>query len=121
MKIVIIIFAVLGLTMATGALGHAGLSESVPAKNAMLMQSPEALSLTFTGEVTLAKVKLSLGDDQAVDFGFAPSADSAKEFSWALPTLKMGNYTVTWNALGHDGHKMSGKFQFMVHGEMSGE
>lgn len=121
MKMVKIIVAVLGLTMATGVLAHSSLTESVPAKNAMLMQSPETLSLSFAGEVKLTKVELSSGNNQVVDFGFTPSADSAKAFSWPLPALKMGNYTVTWVALGHDGHKMSGNFQFMVHGDMSGK
>lgn len=111
--------AFLSLTLAFSASAHVSLKHSTPEQEAMLMQSPELLTLTFSGEVRLAKVKLSDSKDQAIDFAFKPNATPSAKFSWPLPSLAQGNYTVQWLVLGDDGHKMSGSFNFMLHGNQS--
>jgi methionine-rich copper-binding protein CopC len=107
--------AVLGLALSFSASAHISLKQSSPENSAMLMQSPEQLTLTFSGEVRLAKVVINDTDNQAVNFNFKPSTKAASNFSWPLPNLEKGNYTVRWIALGGDGHKMSGTFDFMLH------
>ena len=119
MKFLNIATAVLGLALTFSASAHISLKQSTPESNAMLMQSPKNLTLTFSGEVRLAKVQLNDSENQLVDFNFKPSATPNKNFSWSLPNLAQGNYTVKWIALGGDGHKMSGTFNFMLHGKGS--
>ncbi|ASP47667.1 copper resistance CopC family protein [Cognaticolwellia beringensis] len=126
MKFFNTVAAFLSLTLAFSASAHISLTESAPANEAMLMQSPEQLSLTFSGEVRLAKVVLTDADNQPVDFSFKPSSKPNMAFSWPLPTLSKGKYTAKWIALGGDGHKMTGTFNFMVgdhgaHDEMKKE
>lgn len=111
----ITIAAILGLALSFSASAHISLKQSTPQNSAMLMQSPEQLTLTFSGEVQLAKVLLSDAANKQVDFNFKPSAKANSNFSWPLPKLEQGNYTVKWIALGGDGHKMSGNFDFMLH------
>ncbi len=119
MKFFNTVAAFLSLTLAFSASAHISLTQSAPANEAMLMQSPEQLSLTFSGDVRLAKVTLSDSKGQPVDFNFKPSAKPNDQFSWPLPNLKTGKYTAKWIALGGDGHKMTGTFNFMIGGHSS--
>ncbi|WP_137297546.1 copper resistance CopC family protein [Psychromonas sp. SP041] len=107
--------ATLGLALTFSASAHISLKESVPAQQAMLMQSPEQLTLTFSSDIRLAKVTINNVNNQPVNFGFEPSSTPNSKFIWSLPSLEQGNYTVKWIALGDDGHKMSETFGFMVH------
>ncbi|WP_348689675.1 copper resistance CopC family protein [uncultured Pseudoalteromonas sp.] len=107
--------AILGLVLTFSASAHISLKQSIPAQEAMLMKSPEQLSLTFSGEVRLAKVIIKDEKNKSINFDFKPSATPSTDFNWSLPSLAQGTYTVKWTALGGDGHKMTGTFRFMVH------
>jgi methionine-rich copper-binding protein CopC len=107
--------AILGLVLTFSASAHISLKQSTPAQEAMLMKSPEQLSLTFGGEVRLAKVIIKDEKNNSINFDFKPSSTPSTDFSWSLPSLAQGTYTVKWTALGGDGHKMTGTFRFMVH------
>jgi methionine-rich copper-binding protein CopC len=107
--------AILGLVLTFSASAHISLKQSTPAQEAMLMKSPEQLSLTFGGEVRLAKVIIKDEKNKTINFDFKPSATPSTDFNWSLPSLAQGTYTVKWTALGGDGHKMTGTFRFMVH------
>jgi len=115
MKFFNIAAVILGVALTFSASAHISLKQSSPENSAMLMQSPEQLTLTFSGAVRLAKVIINDADNQAVDFNFKPSATANSNFSWSLPNIEKGNYTVKWIALGGDGHKMSGTFDFILH------
>lgn len=117
MKKLSITTALLALVISMPSWSHVGLKQSVPAKDAMLMQSPGKLSLTFSGNVRLIKLSVSTDDKEPIEFGFKPNVDPAKTYQWSLPRLESGNYGVNWVALGKDGHKMSGQYQFMLHGQ----
>lgn len=121
MNIVKLLLPLAALIFAGPVFAHVQLTNAVPADNAMLMQTPHRLSLTFSGKVRLTKLSLSSADNNSVEFGFKPSAAAAEQFSWALPVLSRGNYRVSWVALGADGHKMSGDFGFMLHGAATPE
>ena len=107
--------AILGLVLTFSASAHISLKQSTPAQEAMLMKSPEQLSLIFGGEVRLAKVIIKDEKNKTINFDFKPSATPSTDFNWSLPSLAQGTYTVKWTALGGDGHKMTGTFRFMVH------
>ena len=107
--------AILGLVLTFSASAHISLKQSTPAQEAMLMKSPEQLSLTFGGEVRLAKVIIKDEKNKSINFDFKPSATPSTDFNWSLPSLAQGTYTVKWTALGGDGNKMTGTFRFMVH------
>jgi len=109
------------LLMATTVSAHVDLTETVPADEAMLMQSPATLKLTFSAPVRMMKLSLIDAEKKAVKFGFAASATAASEFEWPLPTLKEGEYQVSWIVMGQDGHKMTGDYSFMLHGDMKME
>ncbi|GAA0560464.1 hypothetical protein GCM10009098_30690 [Rheinheimera aquimaris] len=115
MKKVISLLAVMGIAAAAPVLAHVKQSSSVPADNAMLMQTPATLSISFSGPVKLTKVELLQNAATTIVFGFTPSLEAATQYSWPLPPLAAGNYQVNWVGLGNDGHKMKGDFSFMLH------
>ncbi len=114
MKKLIPLLTLLCLAFAGPVLAHVKQSGSVPADNAMLMQAPDVLSISFSGPIRLTKVTLLHDNGNTVDFGFTPTA-VATQFSWPLPVLEIGSYQVNWVSLGEDGHKMKGDFSFMLH------
>ena len=114
MNKLISLLILLCLVFAGPALAHVKPSGSVPADNAMLMQAPDVLSISFSGPIRLTKVTLLHDNGNTVDFGFTPTA-VATQFSWPLPVLEIGSYQVNWVGLGEDGHKMKGDFSFMLH------
>ena len=107
--------AIISLVLTFSASAHISLKQSTPAQEAMLMKSPEQLSLTFGGEVRLAKVIIKDEKNKSINFDFKTSSTPSTDFSWSLPSLPQGTYTVKWIALGGDGHKMTDTFRFMVH------
>jgi len=116
MKLVNTILLATALIMSSSVWAHVGLSSSIPAKGAMLNETPSALELSFSGAVRL--VKLTLKDSKNNDFKLTipTSEQSQAQYSLALPTLAESTYTVSWMIMGKDGHKMKGEFQFMIHG-----
>jgi len=105
------------LTFTSAVFAHTDLSSSSPANNAMLMESPDSVELTFSAKVNLTKLEVvNQMSGDAVELSFTPSVTPNSEFSIAMPELSMGNYLVNWALLGSDGHQMTGSFGFMVHG-----
>lgn len=105
------------LGFAMNLFAHTSLVSSYPAKGQMLTKSPKQLSLNYGKKLLLLKVSLTDGANKVVAINFKATPDLKKSFKISLPTLKVDNYTVNWTAMGRDGHKMSGNFDFMVHKE----
>ena len=115
MKKIKIAACILGLAISASSWAHVGLKEASPAQDAILMESPNDLSLTFSAKVRLIKLSVSTDTQSLVEFGFTPSAEASVMYESQLPNLLPGSYDVNWVALGEDGHKMSGQYQFTLH------
>ena len=115
MKTLIKFLAVISVVFSSSVFAHVHLEKSVPADNAMLMKTPEALTLAFSKEVRVVKITLKNKRGEKVKFGFKPSKEAGSEFTWKLPKLAPANYIVNVTFLGKDGHKMKDSFGFMVH------
>jgi methionine-rich copper-binding protein CopC len=94
-------------------LAHTALTASLPG-NAAVVSSPEKLELTFGDEVRMLRLTLVHGAAHNIDFGFQPTTAAARTFSYNLPSLMLGEHTVTWTVIGPDGHTVSGDFKFSV-------
>ena len=114
MKILTIIIAA-GLIMASAtAVAHTGIKSTSPENKAVLLEAPEALTLSFKAPVRLMKVTLLDTNEELVKTDFKPTAKAAKSFSVDLPELSVGKYQVNWMIMGKDGHKIKGRFVFTV-------
>ncbi|WP_237055661.1 copper resistance CopC family protein [Microbulbifer sediminum] len=106
--------AMAGFIFSTTLAAHTGLQGSSPADGDQLSQPPASLQLNFSGEVRLMRVSLEEAKQGEVKLEFMPTAVAEKNISLPLPALADGEYTVSWMAMGGDGHKMSGQFSFEI-------
>lgn len=116
MKLINTVLLITGLTLSGSILAHVGLSNSTPAKGAMLMAPPSKLELAFSAPIRLVKLSLKDASNQEIALMLPSSTQSQAQYSLDLPVLAASSYTVSWVAMGDDGHKMKGQFEFMVHG-----
>ncbi len=115
MKSLIKFLTVISVVFSSAVFAHVQLEKSVPADNAMLMQTPEELTFTFSKEVRVVKITLKNKKGKKIQFGFKPTKEASAEFTWKLPKLAPENYVVDVTFLGKDGHKMKDSIGFMVH------
>ncbi len=110
--------AILLVTMAftsASVFAHTSLKSSTPSDNAMLMKSPETLTLSFGSDIRLVSVKVINDKNEAMAIDFAPTLEASQSFTYDLPPLMPSTYSVSWTIMGDDGHKMKGDFSFVVH------
>jgi len=105
----------LGGTMMTGpCMAHAKLQSSSPAKDAHLTVAPKTLTLTFNEAAQVAVLKLSSGG-KAIPIPVDKNAKASPTFTFPLPALAPGSYTVQWTAVAaDDGHVTKGSFTFSI-------
>ena len=107
------IAVLLSLAFALAAHAHTQLKSSSPA-DAASVAAPQAVELTFAGEVRLTSVTLTdaAGAEKHLD---AVPTDVASTFSLAVhEPLAPGAYKVVWRAVGGDTHIVSGELAFTV-------
>ena len=100
------------------ALAHTHLLRSSPGENEVLANSPPSATLVFAEPVTLTGVKIESKNGLKTTLK-PPPAKPAAEATVALPALAPSRYTMSWRAVGRDGHIMSGEIHFTV-GEHAG-
>jgi methionine-rich copper-binding protein CopC len=100
------------LLAASPALAHARLVGSDPAANASV-KSPTMIKLSFSETLEPAFSTASLTDGAGRTMQVPRSVGGAT--ITLLPIgLKPGAYTVKWQAVGHDTHRLSGSLGFKV-------
>jgi len=108
--------AAIPLSFAVGDV-HVALSKSMPEADSSIA-SPEEVRLWFTEAPEDNTVSIRLVDDggELIDAGaVAQDADDARIFSVAVEhPLPAGPYTVSWRAIGEDGHVVRNEFTFSV-------
>ena len=93
---------------------HTKLASSIPAADQVLSAAPEQLQLVFGADVRLMLLIVKQQDGAPIDFQFAASTTVGKTFTYPLPPIAAGTYSVEWAILGGDGHRMQGDFHFSV-------
>ncbi|HEV7815034.1 MAG TPA: copper homeostasis periplasmic binding protein CopC [Janthinobacterium sp.] len=114
----ILAIAMVAATLASPfASAHAKLTSSNPEAGATLAAAPKEIALTFNEKIEAAFSSITLADAEgkAVAPGKA-KVDAANPAILRLevPALSAGAYTVSWVAVGHDGHRRTGDFKFTV-------
>lgn|SRR5699024_2066294 len=105
----------ISIAFSSAAWAHTELNSSVPAQGAMLNASPKALELVFSAPVRLMKVSLQDKANNTITLASPSNNNSSAEYALSLPNLAPSHYTVHWIAMGEDGHRMQGTFDFMLH------
>lgn len=97
---------------------HARLVSAQPAQDATIKASPAALVVEFSEalEPAFSTLAITAPADAAGKLGPATPAESDGSALTApvAEPLAPGRYTVVWNILSKDGHKMKGSYQFTI-------
>src|SRR5271168_1987273 len=114
LKQAILAAALSGTILAGPCMAHAKLQSSTPAKDAQLTESPKTLTLTFNEAAQVAALKL-VGDGKDIPIAVDKNAKAGPSFTFPLPALAPGSYTVQWTAVAaDDGHVTKGSFAFSI-------
>lgn len=92
---------------------HPTLTESTPAADTTVHAVPEAIRLVFKGPVRLARVEV-LRNDQTLATDFRPASEAIATYRIKPQGMGSGDFTVTWTAVGADGHTVNSSFGFVV-------
>ncbi len=112
-----ILAAALCSTLLAGpCMAHAKLQSSSPAKDAQLTEPPKTLTLTFSEAAQIGVLKLT-ASGKDIPIAVDKNAKASASFTFPLPTLAPGSYTVQWTAVAaDDGHVTKGSFAFSIKG-----
>jgi len=125
-------FLAILLLLPMTAIAHSPLASSSPQNGEKLDMQPAEIIMVFKSPAKLIKVDLEksadkqrkslLGglfgtdDGEPVLLGTSFLLKLGKRHVIPLPTLEMGNYTVSWRAIGEDGHVIKGELTFTTAG-----
>ena len=96
---------------------HTHLEKSEPEKNAELTEPPATVRLVFSSRIEsdFSKIEVTDASGARVNEDKMTSSDNHREIETSLSTgLKPGVYTVKWNVISDDGHRVKGNYQFTV-------
>lgn len=100
---------------ATLALAHNKLLKSDPAPNAILKTAPKQIEMWFAEKPDLTVSKLAVkGPSGAVDMGPVRASAENAIVADVKGKLADGQYVVSWQTAGDDGHVSKGDFNFSV-------
>lgn len=100
---------------ATGALAHARLVNSTPAKDSA-GASPSMIMLTFSEKVEgkLSGFAVTGPDGKAVDLPVSVAGGGTVLHAMPAKPLAAGAYKIAWHAVTDDGHRTEGTLTFTV-------
>ena len=105
------------LLVNANAYAHAVLEYSEPARRAILYRAPEQVVLTFNEAVEVEFSKIILMDDNdnvVVKNQKVRNIYNKNSIGIALPELSSGTYFVQFQVLSIDGHKVKGRYKFII-------
>lgn len=106
-----VLAAMLALS-ALPAYAHARLTASTPADKAS-GKTPAMIKLSFSEALEPAFSGAELADAKGTAIPVSNSVGGTT-ITLLPPKLRPGAYTVTWHSVGHDTHRVTGKFAFTV-------
>jgi len=114
LKYAILAVALSGTLMAGPCMAHAKLQSSSPAAGTHLAEPPKTLTLTFNEAAQVAVLKLT-GGGKEIPIPVDKNAKASTSFTFPLPALAPGSYTVQWTAVAaDDAHVTKGSFAFSI-------
>lgn len=118
LRTIIVASAMAAATLASPfAAAHAGLKSSDPVAGSILATAPKEIKLTFNEKIEAAfsSIALTNGEGKALATSKATvDAVNPAIMRLEVPALPSGAYSVTWGAVGGDGHRRKGDFKFTV-------
>jgi methionine-rich copper-binding protein CopC len=102
------------MLVASIAWGHATAQNSIPENGAVLDQSPTELVIQFGGAAKLVSLTITTPTNESVNVDISSATSVDGRVSVEIAPLAPNSYSVSWRAMGLDGHVTSGKFEFSI-------
>jgi copper transport protein len=116
----VVIAVLLAFMLPSAAQAHPEILQTIPAADAQLSESPAEIRIFFNEGVEAAFSDLQLFNAQSeqvsTEAAALDPADPTQLFL-PLPPLTPGIYTVVWQTVGADGHKVIGNYVFTLLGD----
>ncbi len=110
--------AVAILSLATAASAHPQLKSAGPAPGSIVNVAPKALRIQFSKAVEAGFSGVELTNEKGVKQKTGKPTTAAKDRAQLIVPLigamAPGKYTVAWHAVGHDMHRVKGRYNFEV-------
>lgn len=108
---------IMALLLSANATAHSKLVKTEPPANAVLDAPPQQVKLIFNRglESTFSKIRISNSNGQRVDNNdtrVSGGKNNVLEVGFKGQTA--GEYTVKYNAVAADGHKVKGEYRFNI-------
>ena len=100
--------------LASMALAHSSLEETVPGDGANLTVLPTEFVFVFAHKIRLTRVVWTLDGNQTSPIDLSTVDGFATEFTLPFEGAGPGTYQIEWRGLGDDGHPQTGGFGFKV-------
>ncbi len=110
----LIMIVVFPAILTSQAFAHSDLEMTIPENEAVLDDVPESVSIHADKKIRLTKVEMQHEDHKALELDISKYKGFEKEFTLPIEPMGTGIYTISWRALGQDGHPIQGKFTFTV-------
>jgi methionine-rich copper-binding protein CopC len=104
----------MGFLLAHQAYAHTGLASSEPSAGATVVATVAEIVLVFSDEVRLTAVTLTDGGGAEKTLGTFAKETATRFVISVEETLPLGEYTITWRAVGADTHVVAGEIPFSV-------
>lgn len=112
-KTLIVIVLLLVFLLPQKAFGHTGLLNSTPGVDEIVVEEVNNVSITFEGDITALSTLNVTKENE--DISLSHTEVEGKKITGSFETpLKNGDYIITWNIVGKDGHPMTGEIPFKV-------
>jgi methionine-rich copper-binding protein CopC len=112
---VALVAAIIAVLTSGPAWAHNSLTKAVPDKNSTVKQRPEQVELTFLQKVDPQALSISVTDAQKQEVPLETPRAKGKVGTVAFSEpLVNGVYTVTYNVVSLDGHKVKGSYKFTL-------
>ncbi len=112
------LLVVLAISFPQQVLAHASVTESLPAQNEVLEQSPKQIMIRFNEDIQRAYYGIKLYRSSTEEVGgikaYIDPQDGTRLLADLPSTLPEDIYTVSWKAISGDGHPVEGAIIFQV-------
>ncbi len=110
----LIMMVVFSAVLYSQAVAHTDLKMTIPNNEAILDEVPETVSIYVVKKIWLTKAEMQHETDDVIELDISKYKGFEKEFRLPIEPMGTGIYSISWRALGQDGHPIQGEFMFTV-------
>ncbi len=112
--LILVKMIVISAVFSMQVVAHTSIEMTIPDNEATLDKVPESISIHTANKIRLTKVVLQYDDHEVIELDISKFNGFEKDFTIPIEPMGAGMYSISWRALGQDGHTLKGEFKFTV-------